>query len=122
MAVHLTAAILKGKGRIRSDEVSGLRLGDFFLAAPNGKPERQKVAQRTDFSSLEKCNQCSHSNVSGFVRRRRLTAGLHVYGGDLHAPPRSMWDGATLLEGSLDHMRDIRAIEAYNAHIGAVLG
>jgi predicted metal-dependent enzyme (double-stranded beta helix superfamily) len=46
-----------------------------------------------------------------------LTAGLHVYGGDLGLPPRSAWDGETLLEAPLSHARDIRAIEAYNVSL-----
>lgn len=45
----------------------------------------------------------------------RVTVGLHVYGGDLFAAPRSMWDGETLAESLLDHARDDRAVEAYNA-------
>lgn len=45
----------------------------------------------------------------------RITAALHVYGGDLLAAPRSMWDGETLREGPIDLARDIRAIDAYNA-------
>jgi predicted metal-dependent enzyme (double-stranded beta helix superfamily) len=45
----------------------------------------------------------------------RITAALHVYGGDLLAAPRSMWDGETLMEGPIDLARDIRAIDAYNA-------
>jgi len=45
----------------------------------------------------------------------KVTAGIHVYGGDLSLPPRSAWDGDTLTEAPLSHARDIRAIEAYNA-------
>ena len=45
----------------------------------------------------------------------RITAALHVYGGDLLAAPRSMWDSETLLERPIDLARDIRAIDAYNA-------
>jgi predicted metal-dependent enzyme (double-stranded beta helix superfamily) len=44
----------------------------------------------------------------------RITAALHVYGGDLLAAPRSMWDSETLMEGPIDLARDIRAIDAYN--------
>ena len=43
-----------------------------------------------------------------------VTAGIHVYGGDLSLPPRSAWDGDMLTEAPLSHARDIRAIEAYN--------
>ena len=47
-----------------------------------------------------------------------VTGSLHVYGGDLSpAAPRSMWDGETLAEAPLDHQRDDRAIEAYNARL-----
>jgi len=45
----------------------------------------------------------------------KVTAGLHVYGGDLSTAPRSAWDGETLVEAPLDYARDDRAVEAYNA-------
>ena len=44
-----------------------------------------------------------------------ITAGLHVYGGDLSSQPRMMWDGETLVEGPLDYAREYRAMDAYNA-------
>lgn len=47
----------------------------------------------------------------------RVTAGIHVYGGDLSLPRRSAWDGETLTEAPLSHARDIHAIEAYNASL-----
>jgi predicted metal-dependent enzyme (double-stranded beta helix superfamily) len=48
----------------------------------------------------------------------KVTAGLHVYGGDLSAAAsRSMWDGETLVEGPLDYKRDDRAVDAYNAQL-----
>ena len=47
----------------------------------------------------------------------RLSAGLHVYGGDLNAGPRSMWDVDTLQEAPLDHARDIRANNAFNTAV-----
>ena len=47
-----------------------------------------------------------------------VTAGLHVYGGDLSpAAPRSMWDGETLVEVPLDYDRDDRAVDIYNARL-----
>jgi predicted metal-dependent enzyme (double-stranded beta helix superfamily) len=47
-----------------------------------------------------------------------VTAGLHVYGGDLSsAAPRSMWDSATLVETPLDYRRDDRAVDNYNASL-----
>lgn len=47
-----------------------------------------------------------------------VTAGWHVYGGELSlGAPRSMWDGETLLEAPLDHQRDYGAIDAYNARL-----
>lgn len=33
----------------------------------------------------------------------KVTAGIHVYGGDLSLPPRSAWDGETLVEAPLSH-------------------
>lgn len=47
----------------------------------------------------------------------RITAALHVYGGDLLAVPRSTWNDETLREGPVDLARDIRAIDAYNASL-----
>jgi len=47
----------------------------------------------------------------------RITGALHVYGGDLLAVPRRMWDGETLMEGPIDLARDIRASDAYNASL-----
>ena len=48
----------------------------------------------------------------------RVTAGLHVYGGDLSAgAPRSAWDGETLVEKTLDYLRDDLAVETYNARL-----
>jgi len=47
----------------------------------------------------------------------KLTAGIHIYGGDLAQPPRSAWDGETLVEGPLSHQRERHAIEAYNAKL-----
>ena len=47
-----------------------------------------------------------------------VTAGLHVYGGDLRpGAPRSMWDGDTLMEAPLNYVRDDRAVDAYNARL-----
>jgi len=47
----------------------------------------------------------------------RITAGLHLFGGDLPMQPRSMWDGETLAEAPIDNARDYRAIDAYNASL-----
>jgi|SRR5215472_665350 len=48
----------------------------------------------------------------------RVSAALHVYGGDLpFRAPRSGWDGETLVEAPLDLARDRRAMEAYNARL-----
>jgi predicted metal-dependent enzyme (double-stranded beta helix superfamily) len=47
----------------------------------------------------------------------RLTAGLHLYGGDLSMQPRTMWDGETLVEAPIDHARDYRAMDVYNASL-----
>jgi predicted metal-dependent enzyme (double-stranded beta helix superfamily) len=47
----------------------------------------------------------------------KVTASLHVYGGDLASAPRSMWDGETLVEAPLDYQRDDRAADAYNAQL-----
>jgi predicted metal-dependent enzyme (double-stranded beta helix superfamily) len=47
----------------------------------------------------------------------RVTAALHVYGGDLYAQPRSMWDGETFAEAPLDHARDMRAVEIHNSRL-----
>ena len=47
----------------------------------------------------------------------RITAGLHLFGGDLSMQPRTMWDGETLVETPIDNARDYRAIDVYNASL-----
>jgi hypothetical protein len=44
----------------------------------------------------------------------RLTAAIHVYGGDFFAAERSEWDPETLLEGRYDAERTMRRFEAAN--------
>jgi predicted metal-dependent enzyme (double-stranded beta helix superfamily) len=47
-----------------------------------------------------------------------VTAGLHIYGGDLSAASaRRMWEGAALVEAPLDYRRDDRFIATYNASL-----
>ena len=45
----------------------------------------------------------------------RLTAALHVYGGDFFAQSRSEWDPETLLEAPYDVQKALRAFEEANA-------
>jgi predicted metal-dependent enzyme (double-stranded beta helix superfamily) len=45
----------------------------------------------------------------------RLTAALHVYGGDFFAIPRSEWDPETLLEQPSDGDRNRQRFEEANA-------
>jgi predicted metal-dependent enzyme (double-stranded beta helix superfamily) len=45
----------------------------------------------------------------------RLTAALHIYGGDFFAQPRSEWDPETLLERPFDVQRAQRLFEEANA-------
>ncbi len=47
----------------------------------------------------------------------RITAALHVYGGDLSTQPRRMWHSETLVGGPIDNARDYRAMDAYNASL-----
>lgn len=47
----------------------------------------------------------------------RVTAALHLYGGDLSIQPRTMWDGESLIESPIEHARDHRAMDAYNASL-----
>ncbi|WP_395015211.1 hypothetical protein [Dongia sp.] len=47
-----------------------------------------------------------------------VTAGLHIYGGDLTTGgSRRIWEGAALVEGPLNYLRDDRIIETYNASL-----
>jgi hypothetical protein len=48
------------------------------------------------------------------VVREILTAAVSDPAG---IAPRNMWDGETLAEAPLDHQRDDRVIEAYNARL-----
>ncbi len=45
----------------------------------------------------------------------RLTAALHVYGGDFFAQPRSEWDPETLTERPYDVTKNMRLFEEANA-------
>ncbi len=45
----------------------------------------------------------------------RLTAALHVYGGDFFAQPRSEWDPETLIERPYDVAKNMRLFEESNA-------
>jgi hypothetical protein len=47
----------------------------------------------------------------------RLSAGLHVYGGDLYAIARSEWNPESLLEQRYDANRAARAFEASNRRV-----
>jgi predicted metal-dependent enzyme (double-stranded beta helix superfamily) len=49
----------------------------------------------------------------------RLTAALHVYGGDFFADGRSEWDPETLIEEPFDVERSLRRFEAANAALQA---
>jgi predicted metal-dependent enzyme (double-stranded beta helix superfamily) len=44
----------------------------------------------------------------------RLTAAIHVYGGDFFAAERSEWDSETLLESRYDAARMVRCFEQAN--------
>lgn len=48
----------------------------------------------------------------------RLTAALHIYGGDFFAHPRSEWDPETLSEQPFDVERALRLFEEANARSG----
>ncbi len=49
----------------------------------------------------------------------RLTAALHVYGGDFYAQPRSEWDPETLSEQSYDVTKTLRLFEEANTRLAA---
>lgn len=49
----------------------------------------------------------------------RLTAAIHVYGGDFFGTERSEWDPETLQEGRYDAVRTLRLFEEANAHYRA---
>jgi predicted metal-dependent enzyme (double-stranded beta helix superfamily) len=48
----------------------------------------------------------------------RLTAALHIYGGDFFAQSRSEWDPETLLERAYDVQKALRLFEEANARAG----
>lgn len=52
----------------------------------------------------------------------RLTAALHVYGGDFFATPRSEWDPVTLEEHPYSVEHTLAAFEACNARLRAEAG
>ena len=49
----------------------------------------------------------------------RLTAALHVYGGDFFADGRSEWDAETLREKPYDVEKNMRLFEESNARVAA---
>jgi predicted metal-dependent enzyme (double-stranded beta helix superfamily) len=49
----------------------------------------------------------------------RITAAVHLYGGDLSMQHRTMWNGETLVGGPIDNVRDYLAMDAYNASLVA---
>jgi predicted metal-dependent enzyme (double-stranded beta helix superfamily) len=49
----------------------------------------------------------------------RMTAALHVYGGDFFATPRSEWDPHTLLEKPFDAQRAMQRFDAANPGVFA---
>lgn len=49
----------------------------------------------------------------------RLTAAIHVYGGDFFATPRSEWDPESLSEGPYDVAKNMALFEEANARIAA---
>jgi predicted metal-dependent enzyme (double-stranded beta helix superfamily) len=49
----------------------------------------------------------------------KLTAAIHVYGGDFFATPRSEWDPSTLQERPYDLERNLRLFEEANARLRA---
>ena len=49
----------------------------------------------------------------------RLTAALHVYGGDFYARPRSEWDPETLSKEPYDVTKTLRLFEQANAREAA---
>jgi predicted metal-dependent enzyme (double-stranded beta helix superfamily) len=49
----------------------------------------------------------------------RLTAALHIYGGDFFAPGRSEWDPETLCEEPFDVDKALRLFEEANARAGS---
>ena len=84
--------------------------------APNAKWPIEAIGGAS--LSAGDCRSLEHDVVHSVTNPLdKVTAGLHVYGGDLFAASRSMWDGETLVEAPLDYLRDDRADEAYNARV-----
>jgi predicted metal-dependent enzyme (double-stranded beta helix superfamily) len=50
---------------------------------------------------------------------RRLTAAIHVYGGDFFETPRSEWDPESLCEGPYDVAKNMQLFKDANAAYGA---
>ena len=48
----------------------------------------------------------------------RLTAAIHIYGGDFFAPGRSEWDAETLCERAFDFAKSSRLFEDFNTRWG----
>jgi len=92
----------------REDNIFWRRLpGD-----PGGKVEAVSARSIGQKESLPLGDQVIHSVTNPIPR---LTGGIHVYGGDFFAIPRSEWDPETLLEQPSDGERTMRRFEEANA-------
>jgi predicted metal-dependent enzyme (double-stranded beta helix superfamily) len=79
---------------------------------PGGKVEAVSARSVGQKEAIPLGDQVIHSVTNPVPR---LTGGIHVYGGDFFAIPRSEWDPETLLEQPSDGERTMRRFEEANA-------
>ena len=86
----------------------------FFRRADGGGLRRHGVKELNEKDTIPLGAAIIHAVTNPLDR---ITGGIHVYGGDFFATPRSEWDPKTLKEQPYDVADTIRAFEASNARL-----
>ena len=86
----------------------------FFRRAEGGGLKRHGVKELNEKDTIPLGAAIIHAVTNPLDR---ITGGIHVYGGDFFATPRSEWDPKTLKEQPYDVADTLRAFEASNARL-----
>ena len=89
----------------------------FWRRVPGGSHGRVEAAGAKDLGAGDVAplgRDIIHSVTNPIPR---LTAAIHIYGGDFFAPGRSEWDPETLAEQDLDPANTLRRFEEANARL-----
>ena len=88
----------------------------FFRRAPEGGLTRHGVKQLNEKDTAPLGASIIHAVTNPLDR---ITGGIHVYGGDFFATPRSEWDPRTFVEQPYDVADTLRAFEASNSRLAS---